>query len=177
MAGLACLICAEISSAQESDASLVIYISPDEYSHETKLGLLPYYMVWARKGPALEQAAKNAFQPHFREVTMCEGSNSGDTVVWLKSQLNYNPSVQTYYAKVAARFYRADGKFIGKLEATGTQDGLIGSQLTESQVQQIFTKAMQDISRQYAAESALHQAIDHNVAQSPCAMVALLPRS
>jgi hypothetical protein len=108
---------------------------------------------------------------------MCEGSNGGDLVVWLKPRLSFNPSVQTYYAKVAASFYRADGKFIGKLEATGTQEGLIGSQLTESQVQQVFTKAMQDITRQYAAESTLHQAIEHNIQKSPCAMVALLPQS
>lgn len=158
-----------------ASTSLLIYISPDEYRHESRLGLLPYYIVWARKGPALEQAAKAALQPHFSRVGMCEGSNGADAIVWLKPDLSYNPMVGTYYAKVAARFYRADGKLIGKLKATGTYGGAIGSQLSEDQVRQAYDTAMQDIAHQFAADTALQQAMDPNATKSPCAIVALVP--
>lgn len=172
---LMCLACAGAANAEESKPGLVMYISPNEYSHEVRLGFVPYYVVWARKGPALERAARNALQPHFGEIGLCEGSNGGDVIVWLQPQINYNPMVATYYAKVTARFFRADGKPIATLKATGEQTGAIGSRLVEYYVQGAFDKAMQDIATQYAADSALQQAIDRSLPRTPCAMVALIP--
>src|SRR3989338_9208439 len=124
-----------MARAQEPAPSLLLYISSDEYNHEERLGVLPNYIVWARKGPALEQAARSALQPHFSDIDMCEGSNGADVVVWLQPRLSFNPPIATYYAQVIARFFRADGKPIGTLKATGEQTGAIGSRLTESQVQ------------------------------------------
>lgn len=173
---LSCLLWSSWSAhAQEAKPSLVMYISPNEYSHEVRLGLLPYYIVWARKGPALERAARTALQSDFGDVTMCEGSNGGDVIVWLQPQLNYSPPVSTYHAKVTAHFFRADGKPIGTLKATGTQQGAIGSRLVDTYVQQAFDHAMRDIAAQFTRNSALQQAIDTALPKTPCAMVALVP--
>jgi hypothetical protein len=161
--------------AQETKPSLLLYISPSEYSHEVRLGFVPYYIVWARKGPALEQATRAALQPYFSEIGMCEGSNGADVVVWLQPYLNYSPPAATYYAEVKARFFRADGKPIGTLTAIGSQPGAFGSKLVEAQVQQAFDKAMQDIAAQFSANTAMQQAIDPSLTRTPCAMVALVP--
>jgi hypothetical protein len=163
------------SQAQDPKPDLLFYIHPNEYRHEVRLGFVPYYIVWARKGPALEKAASMALQPHFGQIGMCEGGNSADAVVWLQPELTYSPPVATYYAEVTARFFRADGKPIGTLKATGTQRAEIGSLLVEQRVQLAFDKALQDIAAQYAADAKLQQAIVPDLNRTPCAMVALVP--
>ncbi|MCX7627795.1 MAG: hypothetical protein N2Z69_05200 [Methylophilaceae bacterium] len=154
---------------------LLMYIHPDEYAHEVRLGIVPIYIIWARNGPALEAAARAALQPHFNSVGMCEGGNGADVVVWLRPQLTYNPNLETFYAKVSARFFRADGKPIGRLKATGTAHGFRGSRTIDAQVQQAYDDAMRQIAAQFAVDAALRQAIEPGIARTPCAMVALIP--
>lgn len=163
------------AAAEEAKPNLLLYISPNEYAHEVRLGFIPYYIVWARRGPALEQAARQALQPQFGDIGMCEGSNGGDVIAWLQPELSYNPMVATYYAKVTARFFRADGKPIGTLTSTGTSHSAIGSRLIDAYVREAFGRAMQDIATQYAADGRMQQAVDHNLARTPCALVALVP--
>lgn len=172
---LICLGCTGVVQAQEVKPEMLLYINPAEYDHDVRLGLLPYYIVWARKGQPLEQAARRAFEGAFGSVGMCQGTNGADVVVWLQPQLTYSPPMGIYHAKVTARFFRADGKAIGVLQAVGTYPGAIGSRLVESQVQGAFDAAMRSIAVQYAADSALQSAIDPTLTRSPCALVALVP--
>jgi len=173
LAGLAWIPAARADEPAAS--SLLMYISPADYRYETRLGLVPYYIVWVRQGPMLEQAARKAFQPHFSQVEMCEGNNGADVVVWLKPEMYYHPMLEVYRTRVSARFYRADGKLIGRHEATGEYHGSRGSRLSDAQVQHALDSALQQIARQYADDSALRQAISQDVTKSPCAMVALIP--
>lgn len=173
---LVCLGCTGAVQAQDAKPDLLLYISPNEYSHEVRLGLVPYYIVWARRGPALEQAARRAFENQFASVGMCEGSNGADVVVWLHPELSYNATFTTYYAQVRARFFRADGKAIGELQGTGTYLGMTGSRLSEVSIQGAFDQAMRTIATQYAADASLQGGIDRGLARSPCALVALVPR-
>lgn len=168
------LVCAA-ARAEEAKPNLVIYIAPHEYSHEVRLGIIPVYIIWARNGPALERAARSALKPHFNEIELCQGSNAGDVVVWLKPELRFSGLYATYSADVTAQFYRADGKPIGTLQATGYQQSTIGTLMIQEHVQMAYDKAMQEIARKYAADHALQQAIDPTVARSPCAMAPLIP--
>ena len=168
------LICTPLR-AEEAKPNLVMYIAPHEYSHEVRLGIIAVYIIWARNGPALERAARTALKPHFSQIDLCQGSNAGDVVVWLKPELRFSGLYASYSASVTAQFYRADGKPIGTLEATGIQQSSIGTLMIQEHVQMAYDKAMQEIARKYAADSALQQAIDPSVAKSPCAMVPLIP--
>jgi hypothetical protein len=175
---LAALAFTGLARAGEGKPDLLLYINPDEYTHEVRLGIVPIYIIWARNGPALEAAARAALEPHFGSVGMCEGSDGADVVVWLRPQLTYSPNFEKFYAKVTARFFRADGKPIGKLQATGEALGLRGLRTTvDAQVQQAYHHAMQQIAAQYASDTQLQQAIDPDLTRAPCAMVALNPHS
>lgn len=172
---LLCLAAVHGANAEERKANLLMYISSSEYTHEVRLGLIPFYIVWTRTGPALEQAARNAFQGVFESVSMCEGNNGGDVIVWLQPQLTYSPPLGAFYAQVTARFFRADGKSIGVLQAAGINSAPIGAGLVEARVQVAFDRAMQSVAAQYAADAGLQAGIDHFLHQAPCAMVALVP--
>ncbi|MBU3736128.1 MAG: hypothetical protein FGM62_04045 [Methylobacterium sp.] len=161
--------------ADEAKPGLVIYIAPNEYSHDVRLGIIPVYIIWARNGPPLERAARTALQPHFSQIDLCQGSNAGDAVVWLKPELRFSALYATYSAEVTAQFYRADGKPIGTLRAIGYQQSTIGTLMIQEHVQMAYNKAMQEIARLYAADTALQQAIDPAAGKSPCAMVPLIP--
>lgn len=162
--------------AEEAKPDLLMIIEANEYEHEVRLGFVPHYIVWARKGPALEKAARQAFGPSFSDIGMCKSNEHADAVVWLQSQLSYNPMMMTYYAKVTARLYRSDGKLLETFTATGTSKDFYGSRLTETYVQTAYDRAMKDIAAQFAANSAAQQGIDRTLPMAPCSLVTLIPK-
>jgi hypothetical protein len=182
LVGLLLLMPAGATTARadgDRSPSLLIYISPAEYSYETRIGVLPYYSFWVLKGPILERAAMNAIKPHFDRVELCQGSNTAEAIIWLTPQLTYNPTIGRYYAQVRAQFYLGNAKRLTTLNATGHYDGFIGSSYAANQIQQAFEAAMQEIMRQYAADAGLQEAI-RSVASSglpgaPCALVGMIP--
>jgi hypothetical protein len=162
--------------AEEAKPDLLMIIEANEYEHEVRLGFVPHYIVWARKGPALERAARQAFGPSFSDIGMCKSNENADAVVWLQSYLSYNPMMMTYYAKVTARLYRSDGKLLETFTATGTSKDFYGSRLIETYVQTAYDRAMQDIAAQFTVNSTAQQGIDRTAPMSPCALVTLVPK-
>jgi hypothetical protein len=162
--------------AEEAKPDLLLIIEANEYEHEVRLGFVPHYIVWARKGPALEAAARQAFGPSFGDIGMCKSNENADAVVWLQSSLSYNPMMMTYYAKVTARLYRSDGRLLDSFSATGTSKDFYGSRLIETHVQAAYHQAMQDIAAQFAANTTAQQGIDQTLPMSPCSLVTLVPK-
>lgn len=162
--------------AEEAKPDLLMIIEANEYEHEVRLGFVPHYIVWARKGPALENATRQAFGPSFSDIGMCKSNENADAVVWLQSHLSYNPMMMTYYAKVTARLYRSDGKLLETFTATGTAKDFYGSRLIETHVQTAYDHAMQDIAAQFTANSAAQQGIDRTLPMAPCSLVTLVPK-
>jgi len=161
--------------AEETKPSLVIYIAPQEYSHDVRLGIIPVYIIWARNGPPLEKAARASLQPYFSDIGLCQGSNSADAVVWLKPELRFSGLYASYSADVTAQFYTGDGKPIGTLKATGVQQSTIGTLMIKEHVQMAYDKAMREIAAKFAADTRLQQAIPVSGPRSPCAMAPLVP--
>lgn len=174
----ALLLLAGISAVQAEEAKpeLSMIIAPREYTHEVRLGFVPYYVVWGRKGPALEQAARTAFGPKFGSIEMCETNETADAILWLQSDLSYNPMMMTYFAKVTATLYRADGKKIETFTATGTSKDFYGTRQIDSYIQTAYDRALTDIAAQFAAHPTAEQAIDRTLPKSPCALVTLVPK-
>lgn len=172
---LMCIAGTGVVLAQDAKPEALLYIRPVEYTHEVRLGLVPMFIVWARKGPALELAARRAFEGAFDRVGRCEGNNGADAIIWLESALSYNPTFTSYYAQVTARFFRADGKAIGVVKGSGKYYGAMGSTMIEHSVQGAYHQALQSIAAQYAADASLQGKIDASLPRSPCALVALVP--
>lgn len=162
--------------AEEAKPDLLMIIGASEYEHEVRLGFIPHYVVWARKGPALEKAAREAFSRSFGNIGMCQSSEQADAVLWMQSNLSYNPMMMTYYAKVTASLFRADGKKIETFTATGTAKDFYGSRLIETHVQSAYDRALNDIAAQFAANPVAGQAIDRTLPKAPCALVTMVPK-
>lgn len=174
---LAVLLCLAGTAMAEERAKLLIYISPHEYEHPVQLGIMPYFNTWIERGPLVQEASREALAPHFASVGVCDGSNAGDVIAWVKPQLTYNPSSRFYYAKVKVQFHLGDGRHLGTLKAEGQRNGFIDSAFINSDVRKAYDAAMQDIARQYAADAALQQAVHDGLAKdftrAPCSIVGI----
>jgi len=164
-------------AADKPDA--LIYINPNEFSHEIRLGVPPYFSQWILKGPVVEAAAREALAPHFASVALCDGVSGADVLVWVKPNVTYNPSIRRYYARLNVQFHLGSGKQFGVYKATGEQDGAIGSIYAEQQVQQAFNAAMADVVRQYLADVSAQQVLTNAMLQNqtkvPCALIGAIP--
>ena len=83
---------------------ILVYISPVEYTNSVSLGFLPYYAYWFIQGPTVEHAAAQILGAQFEGVSMCEGTSTGNTLVWLKPTMSYNPSVGGFMARSSRMF-------------------------------------------------------------------------
>jgi len=86
----------------------------------------------------------------------------------------YNPQVQTFYGKVIAYAYTADGKplanFVGEAEVHGFLDIK-----PEIHLQTAYQGAVQAVSAKMQADVKVQQALNGPDVSSPCATTALLP--
>ena len=86
----------------------------------------------------------------------------------------YNPQMQTFYGKVNAVAYTADGKplanYVGEISKRAFFDVK-----TELSLNEVYHGAMQSISAQMKADSKFQDALIASSFSSPCATVSLLP--
>ncbi len=176
---LAAMLLATTGALADEPPTLLIYQSPQEYTHEVRIGMMPYFSSWVLKGPSADAAAAAAFAPHFSEVGRCDGASGADVLVWLRPRISYNPVASTYYAQVTAQFHLGSGKYLATLKTTGEQSGSIQTLYADDLVRKAFDTAMQDIARQYAADAGMQQAIADARAQdmtkAPCAIIGVVP--
>lgn len=167
-------------SAIADPASLLIYINPHEYSHDVKLSMQPMLNKWVTRGPLLEAAAQKELAPHFSSVDMCEDNKTADVVASLKPYLSYSALPGTYNAKVSVRFYSADGKFLGRIKASGKQDGPLNTEFADKFTGQAFEDAMKHVAEMFSADQKLQDAIQNASKQDskamPCEMVGAIPQ-
>jgi hypothetical protein len=174
----ACLLgLAGLHGAQADEAlpDMLIAIGANEYTHDVRLGVLPFYVVWANRGRPLEKAAATAFHQRFQPIGLCDANENADAVLALSSHINFNPMVATYYATVDARLFSSDGKLVGRYHATGEDRGPIGARLVDDHVQRAYDNALQSIATQFAADAAAQKGIDRSLPKSPCGLMLLLP--
>lgn len=155
----------------------LIYISPQEYSHEVKLGHF-YYNYWFSQGKAVKPIALDALKPLFAETAMCEGNAAADVVIWIKPRMFYNPRMTTFYGKIVAQVHSGSGKPIATYTANAQRDGFLDVKPAE-RVRATYQAAMQEIVRQMQSDATLQALIAQGVPESetrmPCGMVTVLP--
>jgi hypothetical protein len=167
------------SAVAAEPPSLLIYINPQEYSHEVKLGLQPIINKWVARGPATEAAALKVLAPHFKSVDVCEGNKAANVIASIKPYLSYSAAPERYNTKVSVRFYRTDGKLLGRIKTSGKHDASLNSVFVDNDVRLAFEDAMQNMVKLYTTDQklqdAIHQAQQEDLTPMPCEMVGAIP--
>jgi len=169
------LILSSVALAHEiTPTNIAVYIQGQEYNHQV---MLRNYSqdYWYSQGPMLETAAHDVLGADFTGVAMCDAQPAdAKVVVWLRPRMFYNPQMQTFYGKVIAVTYTADGKpwanYVG--EATKRAFFDVKTELTLSDV---YHAAMQAVSAKMKADAKFQAALKAPSFSSPCATVSVLP--
>ena len=154
--------------------NIAVYIQAQEYNHQIRLS---HYSqdYWYSQGPMLEKAATKVLGDNYAGVDMCDSQpKEAKVIVWLRPRMFYNPQMQTFYGKVKAVAYTADGKplanYVGEISKRAFFDVK-----TELSLNEVYHGAMQSISAQMKADSKFQDALIASSFSSPCATVSLLP--
>lgn len=174
-----CLVCGLATwGAYAEEAikpNMLIYIHPQEYSHQIKLWHY-FHDYWFSQGPVVEPLAKEMLGKAYGEVSICEGNQSGKVLVWLQPRMYYNPQVQVYYGKITVNAYTGIGKLIGSYVGESKKYGFLDV-YADRQVSVAYQLALQNAIDKMKADRSLQAAIDNPAAgpDTPCSMVTLLP--
>lgn len=158
-------------------SNMLLYIQPFEYNNSIKLSSY-YNEYWFSQGAMVESLAKAKLTQTYSDVSMCEGNQSGKTLVWLQPKMFYNPQLRVFYGKVTANAYSGVGKLIGTYVGESSQLGHLDIK-PEIWLNKAYNAAINDMAAKMQADSTLQAATSNTSAASgtdtPCSMVTLLP--
>lgn len=175
---ISAMMLTQVAQANEPNAKkILVYISPVEYTNSVSLDVLPYYQYWFFQGPTVEHAAAQILGAQFEGVSMCEGTSTGNTLVWLKPTMSYNPGVGGFYGKIIANVYSGNGKYlksyVGRAEKTGFMDVY-----PMQSIDAAYKLAMQNVADKMKADPAFQVAMNESrpgsEAATPCGLVPIL---
>jgi hypothetical protein len=169
------LILSSVVSAHEIvPTSIAVYIQGQEYNHQI---MLRNYSqdYWYSQGPMLETAAHDVLGADFSGVDMCDAQPAdAKVVVWLRPRMFYNPQMQTFYGKVIAVTYAADGKPLANYVGEATKRAFFDVK-TELTLNDVYRVAMQAVSAKMKADEKFQAALKAPSFSLPCATVSMLP--
>ncbi|HEY0268417.1 MAG TPA: hypothetical protein VGC12_04190 [Methyloradius sp.] len=158
-------------------ANMVVYIAPAQYEHPIKLWHF-YYSYWFEQGPLAEAAAEDVLSSEYGHVAMCTSNEAGNTLVWLKPSMFYNPHMSTYYGTVTATVFSGSGKPLGTFVGESQKNGFLDV-ATSDQIKATYKLALQDLTTKMNANPAFQQLVKQGIpdteTRSPCTMVTMLP--
>jgi hypothetical protein len=154
-----------------------MYIQPIEYTNPIYLWH-PYDGHWVYQGPLLEGQAMAKFTQVYGDVGLCEGNQSGKTLVWLQPRIFYNPQVEIFYGKVTASVYTGMGTFVASYVGESSLHGYLNLK-TDDSVERTYALAIDTVLEKMLADTALQgmmaTARSASADATPCSMVTLLP--
>ena len=169
------LILNSVATADEiSPTNIAVYIQGQEYNHQI---MLRNYSqdYWYSQGSMLEAAAHNVLSADFSGVDMCDLQPAGaKVVVWLRPSMFYNPQMQTFYGKIIAVTYTADGKPLANYVGEATKRAFFDVK-TELTLSDVYHAAMRAVSAKMKADDKFQAALKAPLFSSPCATVSVLP--
>ena len=163
-----------VSAHEIAPTSIAVYIQAQEYNHQI---MLRNYSqdYWYRQGPMLETAAHDVLGADFTGVDMCDAQPAdAKVVVWLRPRMFYNPQMQTFYGKVIAVTYTADGKPLANYVGEATKRAFFDVR-TELTLSDVYHAAMQAVSAKMKADGKFQAALNAPSFSSPCATVSVSP--
>ena len=155
---------------------ILVYISPVEYTHSVSL-TNAYYQYWFFQGPTIEHAAAQILGAQFEGVSMCEGTSTGNTLIWLKPTMFYNPLMGVFYGKITANVYSGSGKYLSSYVGRSEKTGFIDVYPMQS-IGAVYKLTMQNVADKMKADPAFQVAMNEsrpgNEAVTPCGLVPIL---
>lgn len=171
---LSCNVYAHEVDMQAKPTDVAIYIQSQDYNHPIRLRSYSEGY-WYSQGSMLEAAAVKVLGADLKEVAMCDTHPSAAKVlVWLRPRMFYNPQVQTYYGKVLAYAYSADGKPLGSYVGKAQKFGLFNVKMDDV-LNSTYEAAMQAVSVKMQADTKFQEALTASSTGLPCATTSLLP--
>lgn len=163
--------------AQAAPANMLIYISPQEYTHSVKLWQY-YYDYWFEQGPAVEPLAKAMLAEEFGEVSMCTAGSDGKSLVWIKPRMYYNPQMKTFYGEITANTFTSNGEPLAEYVGESKKHGFLDI-LPQQQIEGVYKTAMHNLVAKMREDQKLKSiaadGINNINAATACATVAALP--
>ena len=163
-----------VSAHEIAPTSIAVYIQAQEYNHQI---MLRNYSqdYWYRQGPMLETAAHDVLGADFTGVDMCDAQPAdAKVVVWLRPRMFYNPQMQTFYGKVIAVTYTADGKPLANYVGEATKRAFFDVK-TALTLSDVYHASMQAVSAKMKADGKFQAALNAPSFSSPCATVSVSP--
>lgn len=160
----------------EENPKIVVHIQAQEYTHPIRL-LHVYKDYWFSQGPMLENAAIQVINQEFGQgsALMCDANPvSSKVLMWLRPRMFYNPQMQTYYGKVVASVYSADGKLIANYSAEANKRGFLDNH-PEVVLNSVYQAAMQSLVIKMKADTKFQSTLNSNASLNPCVIINLLP--
>jgi len=175
--GVAALIAVSSMTAQAAPANMLIYISPQEYTHSVKLW--QYFSdYWFQQGPTVEPIAKSMLADEYGDVAMCQVGSQGKSVVWLKPRMYYNPQMRVFYGEIKASTFTSNGEPVANYIGESKKNGFLDV-YPQKQIEQVYQMAMQDLMQKMRVDQQLKslttEGMSNANAGSICATIAALP--
>lgn len=131
--------------AKETDASTLLYISPNEYNYSVHL-LSPYYDYWFAQGPMVEPIAIAALQQKDQQIGLCKDNETADRIIRITPHVFYNPQMHVYHSKLEATIYSGGGSVLGNYIGEAQQLGNVSfDNGTQNSLNKAYQLAMQDL--------------------------------
>ncbi len=169
------LLASHVVLAHEiAPTSIAVFIQAQDYNYQIKLR--NYWQdYWYSQGPMLEHAAAEVLAADFGGVEMCDAQpQDSKVVVWLRPRMFYNPQMQTFYGKVIAVTYTADGKPLANYVGEAAKHGFLDVK-PDMTLNAVYHAAMQAVSAKMKADAKFQEALKAPSFSSPCATVSILP--
>ncbi len=131
--------------AVPSTGAVTLYMAPKDLARNTYVmgGAGGYAHYWFEEGRIVHETALKALKQLFAEVRTATQPSGPDPVARVQGSSTFNPTFDTYYARVVVTFSAPDGTTLSRFQAEGTGRGR-----REEGFRQAYEAAFQDLVRQ-----------------------------
>lgn len=162
-----------------TNANVMMYIEPVEYSNPVRVSSR-YREYWYHQGPVVEPMALEKISQAYGKTSICDATQSGKMLVWVKPKMFYNPKMQNFYGNATIHVYTGLGKHVGTYEGESSVRGFIDVK-PQRWIDKSYALAIDDAIIKMQSDAELRRVVDNaanaNAESTPCSMVSLIPTS
>jgi hypothetical protein len=175
--GLQCSAYFAYAAAPSSGGDVMMYIEPVEYTNPIRVSQ-SYREFWYHQGPVVEPMALEKISRVYGKTSICDATQSGKVLVWVKPKMFYNPKMQNFYGNATINVYTGLGKHVGTYEGESSVRGFIDIQ-PQRWIKQSYALALDNAITKMQADVELQRVVDSaatpNSETTPCSMITLIP--